>query len=110
LRLNERTDRGSLPVNNLEERFNARAIAGSISVSLKRWLKQVSARSGGNKNAKINQMILLLVQKVCTSSRIIWLILAFLFPPLRAETCFSQRLRETMKILPAIAHLPGRRW
>ncbi|KAJ5259257.1 Ribosome assembly protein Noc2 [Penicillium angulare] len=35
-----------------------------IVVSLKRWLKQVSARSGGNKNAKINQMILLLVQKV----------------------------------------------
>ncbi|KAJ5265256.1 hypothetical protein N7524_006274 [Penicillium chrysogenum] len=40
-----------------------------IIVSLKRWLKQVSARSGGNKNAKINQMILLLVQKVETNAR-----------------------------------------
>jgi nucleolar complex protein 2 len=35
-----------------------------VVVALKRWLKQVSARNGGNKNAKINQMILLLVQKV----------------------------------------------
>jgi nucleolar complex protein 2 len=40
-----------------------------VIVSLKRWLKQVSARSGGNKNAKINQMILLLVQKVEANSR-----------------------------------------
>ncbi|KAJ5592155.1 hypothetical protein N7537_009059 [Penicillium hordei] len=40
-----------------------------VIVSLKRWLKQVSARSGGNKNAKINQMILLLVQKVETNAR-----------------------------------------
>ncbi|PWY95349.1 ribosome assembly protein Noc2 [Aspergillus sclerotioniger CBS 115572] len=40
-----------------------------IVVSLKRWLKQVSARSGGNKNIKINQMILLLVQKVEANAR-----------------------------------------
>ncbi|KAJ5994837.1 hypothetical protein N7481_001814 [Penicillium waksmanii] len=40
-----------------------------VIVSLKRWLKQVSARSGGNKNAKINQMTLLLVQKVEANSR-----------------------------------------
>ncbi|OGE52426.1 hypothetical protein PENARI_c010G09018 [Penicillium arizonense] len=40
-----------------------------VVVSLKRWLKQVSARSGGNKNAKINQMILLLVQKVEANAR-----------------------------------------
>jgi nucleolar complex protein 2 len=40
-----------------------------VIVSLKRWLKQVSARSGGNKNAKINQMILLLVQKVEANAR-----------------------------------------
>lgn len=40
-----------------------------VIVALKRWLKQVSARSGGNKNAKINQMILLLVQKVEANSR-----------------------------------------
>jgi nucleolar complex protein 2 len=40
-----------------------------VVVSLKRWLKQVSARSGGNKNAKINQMILLLVQKIEANAR-----------------------------------------
>ncbi|KAJ5162024.1 hypothetical protein N7492_007416 [Penicillium capsulatum] len=39
-----------------------------VVVSLKRWLKQVSAR-GGNKNGKINQMILLLVQKVEANAR-----------------------------------------
>lgn len=40
-----------------------------VVVSLKRWLKQVSARNGGNKNAKVNQMILLLVQKVEANAR-----------------------------------------
>ncbi|RDW90221.1 mRNA-binding ribosome synthesis protein NOC2 [Aspergillus mulundensis] len=35
-----------------------------IVVALKRWLKQVSSRNGGNRNQKVNQMILLLVQKV----------------------------------------------
>lgn len=40
-----------------------------VIVSLKRWLKQISARSGGNKNAKVNQMILLLVQKVEANAR-----------------------------------------
>lgn len=40
-----------------------------VVVSLKRWLKQVSARNGGNKNAKVSQMILLLVQKVEANSR-----------------------------------------
>ena len=39
-----------------------------VVVSLNRWLKQVSAR-GGNKNGKINQMILLLVQKVEANAR-----------------------------------------
>lgn len=38
-------------------------------VALKRWLKQVSARTGGNKNGKINQMLLLLVQKVEANAR-----------------------------------------
>ncbi|XRM37055.1 Nucleolar Complex 2 protein [Aspergillus tubingensis] len=42
-----------------------------IVVSLKRWLKQASSRSGGNKNAKVNQMILLLVQKVEANARFI---------------------------------------
>ncbi|KXG49239.1 Uncharacterized protein family UPF0120 [Penicillium griseofulvum] len=40
-----------------------------VVVSLKRWLKQVSARNGGNKNAKTNQMIMLLVQKVEANAR-----------------------------------------
>ncbi|PLB44633.1 Noc2-domain-containing protein [Aspergillus steynii IBT 23096] len=40
-----------------------------VVVSLKRWLKQVSSRSGGNKNAKVNQSILLLVQKVEANAR-----------------------------------------
>ncbi|KAL2809329.1 Noc2p family-domain-containing protein [Aspergillus granulosus] len=40
-----------------------------IVVALKRWLKQVSSRSSGNKNTKMNQQILLLVQKVESNSR-----------------------------------------
>lgn len=40
-----------------------------VVVMLKRWLKQVSSRQGGNKNSKINQMILLLVQKVEANAR-----------------------------------------
>ncbi|BDD57484.1 hypothetical protein MAP00_002843 [Monascus purpureus] len=40
-----------------------------IVVMLKRWLKQVSSRSLGNKNSKVNQMILLLVQKVESNAR-----------------------------------------
>ncbi|KAJ5226431.1 hypothetical protein N7468_007656 [Penicillium chermesinum] len=40
-----------------------------VVVSLKRWLKQVSARNGGNKNGKVNQMLLLLVQKVEANAR-----------------------------------------
>ncbi|KAB8070811.1 Noc2p family-domain-containing protein [Aspergillus leporis] len=40
-----------------------------IVVSLKRWLKLVSSRSTGNKNAKINQMVLLLVQKIEANGR-----------------------------------------
>lgn len=38
-------------------------------VTLKRWIKQVSARNGGNKNTKVSQMILLLVQKVEANAR-----------------------------------------
>ncbi|CAL5866997.1 uncharacterized protein PFLUO_LOCUS1209 [Penicillium psychrofluorescens] len=40
-----------------------------VVVALKRWLKQVSNRASGNKNAKINQMILLLIQKIEANSR-----------------------------------------
>ncbi|KAH8698640.1 putative ribosome assembly protein Noc2 [Talaromyces proteolyticus] len=40
-----------------------------IVVMLKRWLKEVGSRATGNKNSKINQMILLLVQKLELNSR-----------------------------------------
>ncbi|RHZ49746.1 mRNA-binding ribosome synthesis protein NOC2 [Aspergillus thermomutatus] len=40
-----------------------------IVVALKRWLKQVGSRTSGNKNAKVNQAILLLVQKVEANAR-----------------------------------------
>ncbi|KAL3448665.1 Noc2p family-domain-containing protein [Aspergillus insuetus] len=40
-----------------------------IVVALKRWLKQVSSRSSGNRNTKMNQQILLLVQKVESNAR-----------------------------------------
>ncbi|EAS32030.3 ribosome assembly protein Noc2 [Coccidioides immitis RS] len=40
-----------------------------VIVMLKRWLKEVSSRSLGNKNVKINQMFALLVQKVEANSR-----------------------------------------
>ena len=42
-----------------------------VVVALKRWLKQVSARTSGNKNTKVNQMVLLLIQKVESNSRFI---------------------------------------
>ncbi|KAL2871829.1 mRNA-binding ribosome synthesis protein NOC2 [Aspergillus lucknowensis] len=40
-----------------------------IVVALKRWLKQASSRSSGNKNHKMNQGILLLAQKVESNAR-----------------------------------------
>lgn len=40
-----------------------------VVVMLKRWLKEVSSRSLGNKNVKINQMFVLLVQKLEANSR-----------------------------------------
>ncbi|KAL1957476.1 hypothetical protein VTO42DRAFT_5939 [Malbranchea cinnamomea] len=40
-----------------------------VVVMLKRWLKDVSGRSTGNKNGKVNQMFVLLVQKVESNSR-----------------------------------------
>lgn len=40
-----------------------------IIVMLKRWLRQVGSKREGNKNAKVSQMILLLVQKVEANSR-----------------------------------------
>lgn len=40
-----------------------------VVVMLKRWLKEVGSRTSGNKNSKINQMILVLVQKIELNSR-----------------------------------------
>lgn len=40
-----------------------------VIVQLKRWLRQVGSRSTGNRNAKVSQMILLLVQKVEANSQ-----------------------------------------
>lgn len=42
-----------------------------VLVMIKRWLKEVSGRSTGNKNAKINQALALLVQKIESNSRFI---------------------------------------
>jgi nucleolar complex protein 2 len=40
-----------------------------IVVMLKRWLKEVGSRTNGNKNTKISQMMLLLVQKIELNTR-----------------------------------------
>lgn len=40
-----------------------------IAVMLKRWLKEAGSRTTGNKNTKLNQQMLLLVQKVEANSR-----------------------------------------
>ncbi|KAK2750005.1 Nucleolar Complex 2 protein [Onygenales sp. PD_40] len=44
-------------------------LALPVIVMLKRWLKEVSSRTSGNRNTKINQMIVLLVQKLEANSR-----------------------------------------
>ncbi|KAL2002772.1 hypothetical protein VTN02DRAFT_5990 [Thermoascus thermophilus] len=40
-----------------------------VVVMLKRWLKEIGSRTRGNRNAKLNQSILLLVQKVELNAR-----------------------------------------
>ncbi|EEH09618.1 nucleolar complex protein [Histoplasma capsulatum G186AR] len=40
-----------------------------VIVMLKRWLKEMSSRTSGNKNTKVNQMIVLVVQKLEANSR-----------------------------------------
>ena len=40
-----------------------------VVVMLKRWLNEASSRTSGNKNAKINQMFALLIQKIEANSR-----------------------------------------
>ncbi|KKZ61562.1 hypothetical protein EMCG_00545 [[Emmonsia] crescens] len=40
-----------------------------VIVMLKRWLKEVASRTSGNKNTKVNQMIVLVVQKLEANSR-----------------------------------------
>lgn len=44
-------------------------LALPVVVMLKRWLKETGSRTGGNKNSKINHLVLLLVQKVELNSR-----------------------------------------
>src|SRR6202035_3681477 len=44
-------------------------LALPVVVMLKRWLKEVSSKSSGNKNGKVNQMIALLVQKLEANSK-----------------------------------------
>lgn len=46
-------------------------LALAVVVMLKRWLKDVSNRGGGNKNQKVNGMISLLIQKIEANSRLI---------------------------------------
>lgn len=40
-----------------------------VVVMLKRWIKEVSSKSSGNRNTKITQMVALLVQKIESNSR-----------------------------------------
>lgn len=40
-----------------------------VSVMLKRWLRTASSKTTGNKNAKVNQGLLLLVQKMEANAR-----------------------------------------
>jgi nucleolar complex protein 2 len=40
-----------------------------VSVMLKRWLRTVSSKTTGNKNIKVNQSLLLLIQKLETNAR-----------------------------------------
>lgn len=56
-----------------------------VVVMLKRWLKEVSSRSLGNKNTKVNQMFVLLVQKIESNSR--WI------EERRAKVTFAPRNR-----------------
>lgn len=44
-------------------------LALPVIVMLKRWLKAMSKKSGGNRNSKINSLIQLLIQKLETNSR-----------------------------------------
>ncbi|RAO66215.1 uncharacterized protein BHQ10_002227 [Talaromyces amestolkiae] len=44
-------------------------LALPVVVMLKRWLKEAGSRTGGNKNSKINHLVLLLVQKVELNAR-----------------------------------------
>lgn len=44
-------------------------LALPVVVMLKRWLKESSHRQSGNKNSKVNQMIVLLVQKLDANSK-----------------------------------------
>ncbi|ODH46724.1 hypothetical protein GX48_07180 [Paracoccidioides brasiliensis] len=60
-----------------------------VIVMLKRWLKEVSSRTSGNKNTKVNQMVVLLVQKLEANSR--WI------EEQRSKVTFSPRDRAEVE-------------
>lgn len=60
-----------------------------IVVMLKRWLKEAGSRSNGNKNSKINHLVLLLVQKIELNSR--WI------EERRAKVSFAPRDRADVE-------------
>ncbi|EEH38819.1 nucleolar complex protein [Paracoccidioides lutzii Pb01] len=60
-----------------------------VIVMLKRWLKEVSSRTSGNKNTKVNQMVVLLVQKLEANSR--WI------EEQRSKVTFSPRERAEVE-------------
>ncbi|KAK2812891.1 hypothetical protein FQN49_008338 [Arthroderma sp. PD_2] len=64
-------------------------LALPVIVMLKRWLKEISSRSSGNKNPKISQIFMLLIQKVEANSR--WI------EERRAKVTFAPRNRAEVE-------------
>ncbi|EFE43736.1 hypothetical protein TRV_01484 [Trichophyton verrucosum HKI 0517] len=64
-------------------------LALPVVVMLKRWLKEVSSRSSGNKNPKVSQIFLLLVQKIEANCR--WI------EERRAKITFAPRNRAEVE-------------
>ncbi|EFR04184.1 nucleolar complex protein 2 [Nannizzia gypsea CBS 118893] len=64
-------------------------LALPVIVMLKRWLKEVSSRSSGNKNPKVSQIFMLLVQKIEANCR--WV------EERRAKVTFAPRNRAEVE-------------
>ncbi|EGE08313.1 nucleolar complex protein 2 [Trichophyton equinum CBS 127.97] len=64
-------------------------LALPVIVMLKRWLKEVSSRSSGNKNPKVSQIFMLLVQKIEANCR--WI------EERRAKVTFAPRNRAEVE-------------